>query len=69
MNAIKTQSMRTRLTAFFVVMSIIPAAVLGAAIHSVAGLRAAEQVGKYGMLPRDLLDAIPQVLKEAENTI
>ncbi|MBE6993354.1 MAG: NAD(P)H-hydrate dehydratase [Ruminococcaceae bacterium] len=45
------------------------AAVLGAAIHSVAGLRAAEQVGKYGMLPRDLLDAIPQVLKEAENTI
>jgi len=31
MNAIKKQSMRTRLTAFFVVMSIIPAAVLGAA--------------------------------------
>ena len=34
--------------------------------HGAAGDRAAEKLGEYGMTPEDLLECIPQVLKERE---
>ena len=45
------------------------AALLGAAVHSRAGARAAERLGKYGMLPRDVIESIPAAIKELEEGI
>lgn len=41
----------------------LEAACLGAYLHGQAGDLCARQLGEYGMLPSDLLDALPQLLK------
>lgn len=43
------------------------AAVLGVYVHGLAGDMAAENTGKYGMTARDIVRAIPMVLKGAED--
>jgi len=42
------------------------AAVLGVYVHSAAGRRAADRLGRYGMLPSDIINEIPYILKELE---
>lgn len=41
----------------------LQAAAAGAWIHGAAGDTCAEQIGTYGMLPSDMLDVIPRLLK------
>lgn len=41
----------------------LEAACLGAYLHGQAGDLCARQLGEYGMLPSDMLDALPQLLK------
>ena len=45
-----------------------PAELVAAAVyfHGLAGDRAAERLGEYGMTPDDLLACLPEVLKERE---
>ncbi|MEA4919943.1 MAG: NAD(P)H-hydrate dehydratase [Clostridiaceae bacterium] len=47
-------------------LSGIQAALLGVTVHSAAGLMAAEKMGKYGMLPRDVIEMLPYAIKELE---
>ena len=44
-------------------LSPIHAAAAGAWLHGAAGDRAAERLGEYGMLPGDLVEELPQLLK------
>ena len=41
----------------------LQAAAAGAWLHGAAGDRAAEKLGEYGLLPGDLVEALPQILK------
>ena len=41
----------------------VEAAAAGAWLHGAAGDRAAERLGEYGMLPGDLVEELPQLLK------
>ena len=41
----------------------LEAAAAGAWLHGAAGDRAAERFGEYGMLPGDLVEELPQLLK------
>ena len=41
----------------------LQAAAVGAWLHGAAGDRAAEKLGEYGMLPGDLVEELPQLLK------
>ncbi len=41
----------------------LEAAAVGAWLHGAAGDRAAERLGEYGMLPSDLVEELPQLLK------
>lgn len=43
----------------------LEAAALGAWIHGAAGDQAAKRFGEHSMLPTDLIDAIPEILKKA----
>lgn len=45
-------------------MAAADAAVLGVYVHSGAGFRACERLGRYGMQPGDVIDEIPYVIKE-----
>ena len=47
-------------------LSAEDAAVLGVYVHSAAGKRAADRLGRYGMLPSDIINEIPYILKELE---
>ena len=42
------------------------AAICGVFIHGMAGDLCAEELGEYGMTPRDMVDALPRVLKALE---
>lgn len=44
-------------------VSPLEAAAAGAWLHGAAGDRAAERLGEYGMLPGDLVEELPQLLK------
>lgn len=44
----------------------VRAAALGAVVHSRAGTLAAERMGKYGMMARDVIAALPQAIRELE---
>jgi NAD(P)H-hydrate epimerase len=44
-------------------LSPLQAAAAGAWLHGAAGDRAAERLGEYGMLPGDLVEELPQLLK------
>lgn len=44
-------------------LSPIEAAACGAWIHGAAGDICAEEIGQYGMLPSDILDVLPRLLK------
>ena len=41
----------------------LEAAACGAWLHGAAGDRAAERLGEYGMLPSDMVDELPRLLK------
>ena len=41
----------------------LEAAAVGAWLHGAAGDRAAQRLGEYGMLPGDMVDELPQLLK------
>jgi NAD(P)H-hydrate epimerase len=41
----------------------IEAAACGAWLHGAAGDLCAEELGQYGMLPSDMLNALPRLLK------
>ena len=43
-------------------------AAAGVALHALAGDRAADALGEYGMIPSDLIEQIPLVTKEFSNT-
>lgn len=45
-------------------MKLADAAVAGVYLHGLAGDRAAERTGRHGLLPRDVVDALPAVMKE-----
>lgn len=47
-------------------LSGIQAALLGVMVHSAAGLMAASKMGKYGMLPRDVIEMLPYAIKQLE---
>jgi NAD(P)H-hydrate epimerase len=44
------------------------AAAAGVFIHGAAGDSAAGRVGEYGMLPSDLIDEIPGILKKYDSS-
>lgn len=46
--------------------SVPETAALAVWLHGRAGDRCAEQYGEYAMLPTDLIEMLPQVLKESE---
>ena len=41
----------------------LEAAACGAWLHGAAGDLCAEEIGQYGMLPSDLVEALPRLLK------
>lgn len=47
-------------------VSVPETAALAVWLHGKAGDRCAEQYGEYAMLPSDLIEMLPQVLKESE---
>lgn len=46
--------------------SVSEKAALAVWLHGKAGDHCAEQYGEYAMLPSDLIEMLPQVLKESE---
>ena len=46
-------------------LSLTEAATLGVYIHSLAGDLAAEKLGEYSLMARDIIDALPDVLRDA----
>ena len=44
-------------------LSALEAAACGAWIHGAAGDLCASEIGQYGMLPSDMLEALPRLLK------
>ena len=44
-------------------LSLLEAAAVGAWLHGAAGDICAEEIGQYGMLPTDMLQALPRLLK------
>ena len=58
----------TGVIAGFIATGLSPydAAKLGVFVHGLAGDVAAEHMGKNGMIARDIVDAIPQVIKGAK---
>ena len=44
-------------------ISPVEAAACGAWLHGAAGDLCAEQMGQYGMLPTDMLNVLPRLLK------
>ncbi|PTB91756.1 bifunctional ADP-dependent NAD(P)H-hydrate dehydratase/NAD(P)H-hydrate epimerase, partial [Marinobacter sp. B9-2] len=45
------------------------AAVLGASVHLAAADVAAEATGFIGLIPTDVIDALPMVFRESEKTL
>ena len=41
----------------------LEAAAMGAWLHGAAGDLCAKELGQYGMLPTDMIDALPRLLK------